>query len=280
MTKLTGNALLQWYLDAGVDEAIADAPRNYFADPKPTASVPVEPAAASAVATQTPRPKARISPPRAVPAAQSFVAPAASEAIASARTLADGCTTREQLEEAIRHFDGCSLRKTAHNTVFADGCPTASLMIIGEAPGAQEDAQGIPFCGPSGQLLDKMLASIGLNREESAYISNTVFWRPPGNRQPNPDELAICAPFVEKHIALVKPKLLLLAGGVAAKAILQREDSISRMRGRAVEYTNPYLDAPIPVMVTYHPSYLLRTPQQKRLAWSDLLKVKAFLASS
>jgi len=270
MTKLTGNALLQWYLDAGVDEVVSDTPRNYFATRDPVPTQPPTPAM---------RPKARIAAPRSIPPAQSFVAPAAAEAIAAARALADRCTTREQLEEEVRGFEGCNLRKTAHNTVFSDGSPSARLMIIGEAPGAQEDEQGIPFCGPSGKLLDKMLASIGLSREHNVYISNTIFWRPPGNRQPNPDEIAICAPFVEKHVALIKPELLVLAGGVATKAVLHREESISRMRGRTYGYTNNYLQNEIPVMVTYHPSYLLRSPHQKRLAWHDLLKIKSLLGA-
>lgn len=150
-------------------------------------------------------------------------------------------------------------------------------MIIGEAPGVQEDAQGIPFCGPSGMLLDKMLASIGLSRSENAYISNTVFWRPPGNRTPSPEETAICLPFVEKHIALVNPALLILAGGVATTTLLQKDQSISRLRGKLYDYTNPYLSKPIPTLLTYHPSYLLRSPAQKSLAWQDLLMAKQFL---
>jgi uracil-DNA glycosylase len=182
----------------------------------------------------------------------------------------------EELETAVRAFDGCVIKKTASKTVFADGNPKAKIVIIGEAPGAQEDMQGIPFCGPSGQLLDRMLASIGLDRTK-VYISNTVFWRPPGNRQPSMEETAICLPFVEKHIALVNPALLILSGGTATTTLLQRDQSISRLRGKFYEYSNPYLEKPLATAVTYHPSYLLRSPGQKRLAWNDLLMIKNFL---
>lgn len=199
--------------------------------------------------------------------------------MAAARELADRATSLTGLEAMVRAFDGCAIKKTASKTVFADGNPKARLMVIGEAPGAQEDRQGIPFCGPSGQLLDRMLAAIGLNRAESAYISNTVFWRPPGNRQPSPEETSACLPFVEKHIALVRPALLMLSGGTAVTTLLRQDTSVSRLRGKLYEYRNPYLDTPITALVTYHPSYLLRSPAQKRLAWSDLMMARQFLNS-
>ncbi len=198
-------------------------------------------------------------------------------AVAEARRLADDADTLKSLEEAVRGFEGCSLKKLATNTVFSDGNPDADIMLIGEAPGAQEDIQGIPFCGPSGQLLDKMLASISLSRKENVYISNTLFWRPPGNRQPTKEELAICQPFVEKHIALIAPKLLILSGGTAVGALLQKSVGITKLRGRMHEYINPYLRQAVPVAVLFHPSYLLRSPGQKRLAWHDLLMMKHYL---
>lgn len=249
------SAVLQWYLDAGVDEAIADSPRNYLT------AAPASPPA-----------------PVAMPATKptSFLVPAASAAIAEARALADSCTTLAQLQEAVRNFNGLAIKKTAQHTVFADGNPEATVMIIGEAPGAQEDQQGIPFCGPSGALLDKMFAAIGLDRSK-IYISNSVFWRPPGNRQPSSEELAICAPFVEKHIALITPRLLVLAGGTATTAVLKRDQSIGRLRGKFYDYTNPYITTPITTAALFHPSYLLRSPQHKRLAWSDLLMIQQFL---
>lgn len=257
---MDNKSLLQWYVDAGVDEAIDDVPANYFA---PTPSSP----------------EIEQTTPTATPVQTKATAPlhhSPSAAMATARTIADSISTLAELEEAIQNFEGCAIKRTASKTVFSDGNPKAKLMIIGEAPGAEEDKQGIPFCGPSGQLLDKMLAAIGLDRT-SVYISNTVFWRPPGNRQPNPEETAACLPFVERHIALVAPKLLLLAGGVATTTLLKKDTSISRLRGKIYEYSNPYLAAPIPTALTYHPSYLLRSPAQKRLAWADLLMINGML---
>jgi len=255
---MANKALLKWHIDMGADEAIGESPRNYFAAPK--VEVPVQPVAS---VDTVPRANHRL---QASPAL----------AAGSARQLADAANSIAELEAAVRAFDGCALKKTAAKTVFADGNPQAKIMIIGEAPGAQEDMQGIPFCGPSGALLDKMLAAIGLDRNH-VYISNTVFWRPPGNRQPSIEETAICLPFVEKHIALVGPKLLLLAGGTAANTLLARAESISRLRGRTYNYENAYLAQPLPTMISYHPSYLLRQPEQKRLAWQDMLLVQQFL---
>lgn len=246
----------------GADEAVAEMPRNHFATHAILTDAPN-------VVTESPQP-AKIPP---------TLHHTPSLASASARTLADSVSSLEELERAVREFDGCGLKKTAHKTVFADGNPSGNIMVIGEAPGADEDRQGIPFCGVSGQLLDKMLASIDLSRAQNTYITNTVFWRPPGNRQPNPQETGICLPLVEKHIALAAPKLLILVGGVACHTILGREDAISRLRGKSYDYTNPYLAAPIPTMVTYHPSYLLRMPAQKRLAWHDMLQIKTFIKS-
>jgi DNA polymerase len=153
-------------------------------------------------------------------------------------------------------------------------------MFVGEAPGADEDRQGVPFCGVSGQLLDKMLSFIGLARSENFYITNTLFWRPPGNRQPTPEEIEMCRPFVEKHIALVNPKLLVLVGGTATKAVLNETRGITRLRGQAFTYRNGYLDREIPVRVIYHPSYLLRTPTAKKQTWADLLDIRDFLTSA
>jgi uracil-DNA glycosylase family 4 len=267
-------ALLEWYAEAGVDEAIDDKPVDHFA-------APVKTEAKSVAATVPAQPTNRSANPKVeVPVMRTATAPvvAASVAQATARILADQCNTLEELREAVMNFDGCGLKKTASKTVFSDGNPNAKVMIIGEAPGEQEDIQGIPFCGPSGKLLDKVLASIGLTRAENLYISNTVFWRPPGNRQPSPEEAASCLPFVEKHIALINPKMLLLAGGTATMALLKMDTAVSKLRGKFYEYSNPYLTSPLPVLITYHPSYLLRSPGQKRLAWQDMLLIKRFLA--
>jgi len=157
--------------------------------------------------------------------------------------------------------------------VFADGNPEARLMIVGEAPGGEEDRQGLPFVGPAGRLLDRMLASIGLDRT-TAYITNIVYWRPPGNRNPTSAEIVACLPFLERHIELVQPKVLVLAGGVSAKALLNVTEGIMRLRGRWFTYQTPNLARPIPTRAIFHPAYLLRTQAAKREAWRDLIEIK------
>jgi len=194
--------------------------------------------------------------------------------LAKARIIADQCQTLEELRQALENFDGLSIKKTANNTVFSDGNPNADIMAIGEAPGANEDEEGIPFCGVSGKLLDQILASIDLIRATNLYITNSVFWRPPGNRRPTEEENAVCLPFVEKHIALVRPKLILLVGSTSASALLNSTETISRLRSKFHQYQNRYLESPIPVAVIFHPSYLLRQPLQKKTVWFDLLKIK------
>jgi DNA polymerase len=165
------------------------------------------------------------------------------------------------------------LKLTANRTVFADGNPEARLMIVGEAPGAEEDRQGLPFVGPAGQLLDRMLASIGLDRG-SAYITNVVYWRPPGNRNPTGAEIATCLPFLVRHIELVAPAVLALAGGTAAKALLATTEGIMKLRGRWFTYESPGLARPIPVRAIFHPAFLLRSQGQKREAWRDLIAIR------
>lgn len=254
-----------WLNEAGVDEALEAKPVNRFekaAQRKASKNAPAAMAVEPTVAAPVSRPSSL--PLSATPAA----------AIAEARRLADAAGTLEELRAAVMGFEGCGLKKTATNTVFADGNPKAPLMAIGEAPGAEEDKMGIPFCGLSGKLLDQVFLSIGRTREHF-YITNTLFWRPPGNRQPTPEELAICEPLVQKHIALVNPKLLLLVGGTAAKSVLNSSAGITRLRGKEFSYTNPYLNGrDIPVMVTFHPSFLLRQPMQKKQAWQDMLAIK------
>lgn len=185
----------------------------------------------------------------------------------------------EQLKKAVESFNECALKKTAINTVFCDGISTAPIMAIGEAPGEEEDNQGRPFVGKSGQLLDKMFASIGLSRKSNLYISNVIFWRPPGNRQPTPQELEQCYPFVEKHILIVKPKIILLLGSVASKTVLKTQEGIFKLRGTWHEFKHPELETSIPVLTFYHPSYLLRSPKQKGVFWRDLLMLKSKLNS-
>lgn len=191
-----------------------------------------------------------------------------------ARMIADNCNSLQELRDALEKFDGLSIKKTATNLVFSDGNPKADIMAIGEAPGANEDEEGIPFCGASGKLLDLILASINLDRKTNLYITNSIFWRPPGNRRPTPEENAVCLPFVEKHIALIKPKLILLVGATSASALLNSTETISRLRTKFYEYKNQYLDTSIPTAVIFHPSYLLRQPLQKKTVWFDLLKIQ------
>ena len=192
---------------------------------------------------------------------------AAREAAATAETL-------EALRATLAGFEGCNLRLTATNLVFADGNPDARVMFVGEAPGFEEDIQGLPFVGRSGQLLDRMMAAIGLDRT-SAYIANVIPWRPPGNRTPTPQETEICRPFIERQIALVDPDFLVLLGGASAKQILRAEQGISKLRGRWRDYETGRRT--IRALATLHPAYLLRTPAQKRYAWRDFLMLKTAL---
>jgi uracil-DNA glycosylase len=199
-----------------------------------------------------------------------------SEAAASARELAAAATTLDELKDAIARFEGLSLKATATNLVFADGNPEARLMLIGEAPGAEEDRRGLPFVGAAGQLLDRMLAAIGHDRTNS-YITNIVNWRPPGNRKPSPAEMALCQPFIDRHIALVNPALIVLLGDTAAKTLTNRTEGITRLRGKWFTWPKPD-GGTIPVLPTFHPAFLLRSPSQKREAWMDLLTAKRKLA--
>ncbi len=257
-------AALSWLIQAGADEAIGDVVRNRTAAPRP-APVPAQTAAA--------RPAPRAPAPVGDGGLMSNDA-----ALASARTLAGAATTLDELRAALAAFDGCPLKQTAMNLVFADGNPQAKVMVIGEGPGAEEDRQGLPFVGVSGQLLDRMLACIGLDRT-TAYITNVLFWRPPGNRTPTASEIAACLPFVERHIELIDPDYLLFVGGISAKTLLGRSEGILKLRGRWAHYQHVGLARPIPAMASLHPAYLLRQPAQKRLAWRDLLALKAAMQS-
>lgn len=195
-----------------------------------------------------------------------------------AYTLAQSAKTLTELREALEKFENCPLKKTATNLVFSDGNPDAPIMVVGEAPGADEDRQGIPFVGMSGQLLDRAFAAIGLDRTK-IYISNILPWRPPGNRQPTPHETALCLPFIERHIELISPEFLILVGGTAAKTLLKTNEGIVKLRGKWRSYQSPGLKSPIKALATFHPAYLLRSPAQKRFVWLDLLSLKAMIES-
>ena len=240
--------MLKWLVDAGADEALADVPIDRYSVEPPIRSVPEIPAAR---------------------------APVPAGAALNARQIAAACATLDELRTAVGNFDGCVLRQTAKSTVFADGHCDAAVMLIGEAPGRDEDLQGIPFVGPSGQLLDRMLNAIGLDRTTNAYITNVVYWRPPGNRTPTPEELAICNPFLLRHIELKQPKVLVLLGGTPVKHVLNIEDGITKTRGKWGRYLLNGRE--IPALPTFHPAYLLRQPSAKRQAWQDLLSLKVRL---
>lgn len=242
-----------------------------------TETTVVPPQRVAATDLRPPIPKAEVSaqPPREVrPSTQSSASGSIPPIEPSVRAVE--ATSLDELKAKLLAFDGCSLKKLATHTVFANGDSRSPLMFVGEAPGADEDLQGVPFVGASGQLLNKMLAAIHIQRSD-VYVTNVVNWRPPGNRPPTPDEIASCLPFLERHIALVAPKFLVLLGGTAMKAVLRRTGSLSQARGIWHSY-RPVPDvAPIRTLVTFHPSYLLRSPGQKTLAWQDLQMLQGAL---
>lgn len=259
-------ALLDWYVEAGVDETIGDAPVDRFAAAPP----PVQTATPTQAASQPPSKPAALREASAPPPLQSRDA-----AVQTAQEIAAGASTLEDLRDAFEAFDGCPLKETAMNFVFADGNADARLMFIGEAPGGEEDRKGVPFVGPAGQLLDRMLAAIGIQRSE-VYITNILPWRPPGNRNPTDAEIAACLPFLERHIALVDPDILLFVGGTSAKTLLRRKEGIMRLRGKWMTY-EPATGEPVTARALLHPAYLLRQPAQKRETWQDLLDIRARL---
>jgi DNA polymerase len=248
MTSLSADrALLEWHLAMGADEAIEEAGVDRFAAP-----ILADPAPAVAA------PAIVAGPP----------------ALSDARALAAAAGSLEELRAALARFEGCGLKATATTLVFADGAPGARVMLVGEAPGREEDREGKPFVGRSGQLLDRMLGAIGLDRTR-AYISNVLPWRPPGNRTPTPEEVQLCLPFIRRHIELAAPEVLVMLGGASVAALTGRTEGILKLRGRWLDY-----DAggrTIRALPTLHPAYLLRNPIAKREAWRDLLAVKRAL---
>ncbi len=259
--------ILRWHVEAGADEAIGEHPIDRFALP---VRPPAEPARAAAQGGGRPT-AARAMAPSAAP---SPVGRAASVAIASrSAQLAQACNSIEALKKAVESYDGCALKQTCQRTVFSDGNPKARIMLVGEAPGRDEDEQGLPFVGASGKLLDRMLASIGLDRDH-VYITNVIYWRPPGNRKPEPSEVDLCLPFMERQVELIDPAVMMFLGGAAAGALLAKSEGITRLRGKWYDYAAPGLPRPIPCLPTYHPAYLLRTPIHKREAWRDLVALR------
>jgi len=259
--------LLAFYLEAGVDCALNDEPVNRLADPD--AALPERPA-------PPPQPLQQV---RAVPAARPLAPaeapPTADAAIASAREAARTAPTLEALRELMEKFDGCALKSTATRLVFADGNPKARVMFVGEAPGRDEDIEGLPFVGRSGKLLDRMIGAIGLDRS-SAYIANVIPWRPPGNRTPTPQETQICLPFIQRQIELVDPDVLVTLGNPSTQTLLSTREGIMRTRGKWFDYdTGTRMIRALP---TFHPAYLLRSPAYKRMSWLDLRAIARELA--
>ena len=191
------------------------------------------------------------------------------------KSLADKCSTVVELRRVVENFDELDIKKGAINTVFADGNPKSDIMLIGEAPGANEDKYGIPFCGQSGKLLDNILAAIKLDRK-NYYITNTIFWRPPANRRPTTNEIDVCRPFVEKHVALVNPKIIILVGSTAVESLLDLKTPMGQLRKQNFKYSNQYLKKSIDTFVIFHPSYLLRQPSQKKAMWQDIQRIYTF----
>ncbi len=265
---------MEWYVEAGVDVLLEDEPIDRFLEKPPVPRKKATQVASSSTAERlaqkadnSPRPTATIRPQATMPDGA---------AVEMAKSIASKATTIEALKQALNEFDGCNLKRTAKSLVFADGNPSAKIMLIGEAPDKDEDIHGIPFAGRAGQLLDKQLAAIGLSRE-TVYITNVIPWRPPGNRTPTPQETEICRPFIERHIELINPDIILMLGGTSAKTLMKTNNGIMQLRGKWSEIRTENLT--IKALSTLHPTYLLRQPLHKKLVWQDLLKLKQHLES-
>ncbi|HZL30326.1 MAG TPA: uracil-DNA glycosylase [Pseudolabrys sp.] len=260
----TPRELLDFYLEGGADALVGEEPVDRFAEEEtPPARAP-KPAAA------------RAEIPRASPAIRPAAPQAPDEAAMAARAAAKSAQTLDELRALLEKFDGCALKATATRLVFADGNPQARVMLVGEAPGRDEDIEGLPFVGRSGRLLDLMLAAIGLDRT-SVYIANIVPWRPPGNRDPSPHESAICLPFISRQIELADPDILVCLGKPSMQTLLKVYEPITKARGRWFTFDTGKRE--IRAMPTFHPAFLLRSPLQKRFAWRDILAMKKALAA-
>ncbi|MBA4097684.1 MAG: uracil-DNA glycosylase [Rhodospirillum sp.] len=265
-------ALLKLYIEWGADEAIESTPQSRLVATLPQPAMPAQKSQPAPQLSEQPVPAFR-----PAPAPARAIGPMDQAAVLSAREAARAAPDLAALKEALARFDGVSLSKTATNLVFADGNPKAKVMLVGEAPGADEDRLGLPFVGVSGQLLDRMMAAIRLDRT-SFYITNVCLWRPPGNRKPTDLELAAQKPFVERHIELVAPRILVLVGAAAAQGLLGTTEGITRLRGRWFQYQPGAGEQAIPALPIFHPAYLLRQPAQKRETWRDLLKLREVLS--
>ena len=269
--------LLDFYLEAGVDAALGEEPADRFAEieslPPPERGRSIREADRAGVGANNPT-RSTLPGDRPPPSGGGKSLPAPDAAAMEARAAAKGAQTLDELRAILERFDGCALKATATRLVFADGNPQARVMLVGEAPGRDEDIEGLPFVGRSGKLLDRMLAAIGLDRS-SVYIANIVPWRPPGNRTPTPQESQICLPFILRQIELADPDVLVCLGGPSAQTLLGVKDGITKTRGRWFTFNAGKRD--IPAMPTFHPAFLLRSPLQKRFAWRDFLAIKKAL---
>jgi uracil-DNA glycosylase family 4 len=279
-------AILDFHVEAGVDLALDEVPHNRFAEAKSSETKPPETQGSKIQGSDTrqpspdeitaagarPAPHRPVSPPRSLPKA---AAGAPDDAAEMAREQARHAQSLEELEAILASFEGCALKFSAKNLAFSDGNPEGRVMLVGEAPGADEDRIGKPFMGRSGQLLDRMLAAIGLDRSQ-VYVANIVPWRPPGNRTPTPQEITICKPFIARQIELASPEFLMCLGGPAAQNLLNIKDGILRTRGRWLSYRTDD-GREIRTLPTLHPAYLLRQPLQKRLGWRDFTALRRAL---
>lgn len=256
--ELSLKEILEWYVTAGVDETFGDVP---FGLEKPQPKADLHPQTVSSQRTEA----------SSVRQATTDLAQATVNACRNAKDICADVQTLDELREAVEKFEGCALKLTANKTVFGGGNPESKIMLVGEAPGADEDRVGLPFVGRSGQLLDKMLKAVKIDRTK-CYITNVLPWRPPGNRTPTSGEIAVCLPFLKKQIDLIKPDVIMILGGSAANALLDNEEPISRLRGKWLEYKKSD-GGSVAVLASFHPAYLLRNGGQKAKAWSDLLRM-------
>lgn len=277
--------ILAWYLDAGVDEAVGETPIDRFALAGEALAKRAEQAETMLKSAQVERDAQPAKTSARDRTAASFEGPApvkprdtgvSEEQVKNAVALAGAAKSVDDLRSALEGFEGCPLKKNAMNLVFGDGNPAAKVVLIGDAPGADEDRKGVPFVGPAGELFDKMLASIGLDRS-SVFLANTVFWRPPGNRTPLAGEIAVCLPFVERLIELIDPAMLITVGGAATHELLAQQGNVSRLVGKWYTFETPRMSHPISATAIYHPEFLIKSPAMKRQAWQNLLMVRAKL---
>jgi DNA polymerase len=255
--QLPALEMLDWFILSGADECTGDSPINWF-----------EISAKSITAPRVKAPERKRIPPTA--ASQPIIS--AAETIKKAEMTAQKAASLEELEESLKIFTGCTLKNTAANTVFADGNKSSRIMIIGETPNSEEDRIGFPFLGKEGELLEKMLRAIGLDRAQDYYMTNILPWRPPGNRRPAESEISICMPFIKKHIELFNPQIIILLGGLPSRNLINASEGIIKTRGKWHNYDLG--EQKIPMMAIFHPNYLLRQPLSKRAAWKDLQKIK------